>query len=498
MISRQDRTSTLIAFSFAALGMCSLPVFGTRFLNDMEFYSLFADKLLSGGVLYRDALDTKPPLVFLHYALVFKLFGQNNMMAVKFVTMGWLGVSTLVMVALRSVLSPAAAVPALAAPVFILASFSGWGEEFLSSNTELLANLFILAGVWLLVSQDFGRRPLRLVVGGAFVGIACLYRYQSGAALLAYAATLLLRGSKSSRTIARLLLVGAASALPGAILVAYYARMGALADLQLMKALQMHYANDPDAFRWCSVLGRILITLSGLWPVLLLAAWQAVAILRKGKAASQSEIFQLMFVACSAATFFVGGRFFPHYFVQSIPAVVLLATERLGDSLAPRTSRQAWFEARAGTILILVAAVFTATNGIYYWSRNDEPPSRKMVAFIEANSRPSDQVLMWAWRPHLLIEAKRVFATRLLVNSPLIGQLDPIPVGRSRVRRRGLTGLWPIFLRDLSSAPPRLIIDELPGRWPWSLDRYPQVAWLLGDYHACQIIDGLCVYLRKE
>ena len=39
-----------------------------RFLNDMEFYALFADKLLSGGLLYRDAMDVKPPLVFLHYA----------------------------------------------------------------------------------------------------------------------------------------------------------------------------------------------------------------------------------------------------------------------------------------------------------------------------------------------------------------------------------------------------------------------------------------------
>jgi hypothetical protein len=68
----------------------SIPVFGTRFLNDMDFYTLFADKLLSGRVLYRDAMDTKPPLVFVHYALVFKLFGLNNLSAVKLVTLGWL------------------------------------------------------------------------------------------------------------------------------------------------------------------------------------------------------------------------------------------------------------------------------------------------------------------------------------------------------------------------------------------------------------------------
>jgi hypothetical protein len=172
------------------------------------------------------------------------------------------------MVALRRSLSPAAAVPALAAPVFILASFSGWGEEFLSSNTELLANLFILAGVWFLVSMDFGRRPLRLVAGGACIGIACLYRYQSGAALVAYVATILLRHRQFDRKIARLLLVGAGFALPGVILVAYYAQLGALADLRLLLALQAHYARDAHDFCQPAVLGHMLLTVSGLWPVL--------------------------------------------------------------------------------------------------------------------------------------------------------------------------------------------------------------------------------------
>jgi hypothetical protein len=106
--------------------------------------------MLAGGLLYCDAMDTKPPLVFLHYAAVFRLFGLDNMAAVKVVTMGWLGASALILVAIRKALSPATALPALAAPIFILASFSGWGQDFLSSNTEILANLFILAGVWFL------------------------------------------------------------------------------------------------------------------------------------------------------------------------------------------------------------------------------------------------------------------------------------------------------------------------------------------------------------
>ena len=409
------------------------------------------------------------------------------------------GLSALGMVALRKALSPTALVPTLAAPVFVLASLSGWGEDFLSSNTEILANLFILAGVWLLVAEDFSHQPLRLFLGGASLGTACLYRYQSGASLLAYATTILLRHRQFDRKITRLLFIGGGVALPGVILVGYYAWLGALADLRLMLALQVHYARGVENFHWLRFLGRVLIAVSGLWPTILLASCQAVAILRTPAAASRSDIFQLLFAAWSAATFIVGGRFFPHYFVAAIPALALLATAQLEALEATSQPRLPWFKAHAFAILVMVAAVFTAINGTYYWTKEDARPSGEVVAFVEANSRPSDEVLLWAWRPQLLLETGRTFATRLLVNSPLIGQLQPMrEPDRPATRCSGLEGLWTIFLRDFASAPPRLIIDDPPGRSEWSLDRYPQLASLLANYQSCRTIDDLCIYLRKE
>ena len=499
MSARQHEPRTLIAFAFAALVVCSIPVFGMRFLNDMAFYSLFADKLLAGGVLYRDAMDTKPPLVFVHYALVFKVFGLNNAAAVKVVTMVWLAASALIMVALRRALSPRAAVPVMAAPLFVLASFSGWGQDFLSSNTEILANLFILAGVWFLAARDMGRRPLHLVAGGACIGIACLYRYQSGAALLAYLATMLLRHRQFDRKLARVLLVGAGCLLPVAVFVIYYARIGALDDLRLFLAYQRHYTQDADDFYWPEVLGQLGKTVAGLWPLLLLAGWQAAEIARKRAAATRQEIFQLTFAVLSASTFFLGGRLFPHYFVQAIPALVLLAADRLdiarADPPANRARWRAWFEAHALAIMVAAATVFTAINGAYFWTRKHDPPRRDLVAFVAAQSQPSDEVLLWTWRPELLVQTGRTFATRQLVNGPLIG----LPYRRRPGQRRsGVPGLWPIYLRDLAAAPPKLIFDAPPGRSEWPIERFPQLAPVLAaDYRPCQIVDEICVYVRK-
>jgi 4-amino-4-deoxy-L-arabinose transferase-like glycosyltransferase len=491
MNTRLYSARILLAFALVALVICSIPVFGTRFLNDMDFYSLFADKLLSGRLLYRDAMDTKPPLVYFHYALVFKLFGSNNVVAVKIVTIASLGLSALVLVDLRKALSPSAAAPALVALIFILASFSGWGEDFLSSNTEILANLFILVGVWLLALHAFAYRPFCLFIGGCSIGMACLYRYQSGAALLAYAGTMVLRPKQFDHKILRSLLVLSGAALPGLLFVAAYVRIGALVDLKLLLAYQAHYACDADPISVTVVLGRLASTLSGLWPIMLLAIGQTVAILKMSTPASQSEIFQLLFAGCSAATFCIGGRFFPHYFVQAIPPLVLLAAERLGSD-RPRS----WFEVHAMAILITSAAVFTTINGIAYWTRDPPPSHPNLVTFVQANSSPTDEVLLWVWQPQLLFETKRAFATRLLVNEVLIGRGDPAQPDR---RRAGLAELWPIYLRDFTAAPPRLIFDAPLGQSEWPFHRFPQLAELLSRYYQpCQILDGVCVYLRRD
>jgi hypothetical protein len=150
-----------------------------------------------------------------------------------------------------------------------------------------------------------------------------------------------------------------------------------------------------------------------------------------------------------------------------------------------------------------VATVFTAINGVYYWTQPAQAASPTAIAFIKAHSEPADEVLLWAWQPRLLLDTGRVFATRLLVNSPLIGQLEPVPqTHRPRLRRSGLSQLWPAFLGDLAHAPPRIIVDDPPGKsdWrsDWRMERYPQFAPFLAGYDSCQIIDDLCIYLRRN
>jgi hypothetical protein len=160
----------------------------------------------------------------------------------------------------------------------------------------------------------------------------------------------------------------------------------------------------------------------------------------------------------------------------------------------PHGRGREWFEAHASPILLAVVVVFTTINGVYFWTRPAEPPRRALVDFVAAHSGPNDEVLLWTWRPELLFQVNRRFATRQLVNGPLIGLPDR---RRPGTRRPGVPGLWPVFLRDLAAAPPRLLFDAVPGGSEWPMERFSELGPFLSSYHPCRVIDDVCVYLRK-
>jgi hypothetical protein len=266
----------------------------------------------------------------------------------------------------------------------------------------------------------------------------------------------------------------------------------------MLVSYQAHYLETPDAVVWPLATLRLVTAALGLIPLLLLAGRQCAAILRERRTASRSQWFELMFLTWSGVTFFVSRRYFPHYAVQAIPALVLLAADRLDTFTVGMKSR---LETHAVAIMSAIAASFAVINGAYYWTRQADEPSRALAAFVAEHSGPTDQVLLWTWRPELLFNVDRVFATRFLSNAALVGRVDwTVPRGeRGAPQRQGkLAEFWPVFIRDFDAAKPRLIIDARPGQSDATIDHYPQLATRLREYEACQTFDDLCVYLRKS
>jgi hypothetical protein len=459
-----------------------------------------SDKLLRGGILYRDAIDTKPPFVFLHYATVFGLFGRDQMTAVKIVTMVWIGVSALVTSRIYKELFPSDRTPEWAALLFVLASFSGWGEDFLSSNTEILSNLFVLAGVWCMVRDDFSDWGPRLMLGGMMIGIASLYRNQSGAALAAYVVTVAARRRELRRIAHRFFYVGLGWLIPIAAVIGYYAWIDGLPDLALLVRYQSYYLRSHDVY-WPQVLGQVAIVVVSQAPFLLLAGWQVIGMARRPL--TTRDAFLLSFLTCSVLPFFIGSHYFAHYFVQAIPALVLLATQAVSSTVAPSDAGLRAFPSRVRTYAIVNVVAFTMVNAVYYRNAPTDAPHPALAAFIQEHTTPDEPLFLWTSRSHVLFETHRVFATRFLSNEFLTGRLFGsryrLPNATSEsASAASIPELWPVLLQDLRAERPRVIIDDGPGLSHFTLDRYPVLAAFAREqYEACRVMDGFCVYLRK-
>ena len=500
-IAGPEAPRRVLLLCLAGICVLSVPVFCTRFLNDMDYYSLVSDKLMRGGVLYRNAIDTKPPLVFLHYATIFKLFGRGNITAVKIVTMACLFLSSLLVRALYQELFPRSRRPELAALLFVLASFSGWGEDFLSSNTELLSNVFVLGGVWLMVRNDFGSRALQLLPAGVLIGVACLYRYQAGAILAAYLFTIVSAPALFDRRIWRLAMLGVGWLIPLAAIAAYYRRIDGVRDLAFLIQYQRFYVSA-QALYWPQALGQIAVVLAGQAPFILLAGSQVARTMRRSL--GKRDLFLLMFLLFSVLPFFIGGHYFAHYVVQAIPAFVLLATERLHpseDASANRRDGTVFKHARA--FIAVTVTVFWIVNLTYYAARPAEAPAPDLVRFVRAQTDPKDLVFLWTQRSQVLFDFDRGYATRFLSNEFLTGRTygskyRGTTATAESARAAAVPELWPALLEDLEAEKPRLIVDDAPERSNFTIDHYPLLSAFVRTYYdSGRTLDGFCVYVRK-
>ncbi len=507
LVVSRAMTNRRLLLALVAVCVLSVPAFCTTFLTDMDTYAHQADKLLRGGVLYRDTIDTKPPMAVLQYAAVFAVAGGTNVAAVKVLTILVLIVSALLVRRVYSDLFLGRDGANLAAVLFVLGSFGGFGGDFLSSNTEIPANLFILLGVWAMVSDRFAYRPARLLLAGASVGVAFLYRYQAGAPLAAYFFLLILKRRDLDRPIRRLAALAVGFLAPIAVLIGYYLSIGAIRDLLLLPEYDFFYLRGATPY-WPTA---ALLVVAGLLTVLqlLIPAGAGAADVVRRRRVPAPDAFLLLYLAISLGTFAIGSRFFGHYLIAALPPLALLAAahlSRIGDAPAPRTTfgrALRRYERHAVAFLSLQVAAFFMVNLAYFVTRPPEPRYPDLARIVRAHTTRTDRIFVWTTKTHLLFGLDRTYATRFLSNDFLVGRMygtrNRLPTATAdSARPAEVHELWPILMSDLRASPPKLIIDDTPEDSRFTLGRFPPLrSFVERDYGPCVRADGFCVYIRK-
>jgi 4-amino-4-deoxy-L-arabinose transferase-like glycosyltransferase len=455
-----------------------LPALNAPFERDESVYATIARGLLHGQVPYRDLFDNKPPLVFGWYALSFVLFGEDEV-APRLVAAVLLSLTTLALFAEARLLF-SSRVAYLAAAAFSLST--GLPFVALNANTEAYMLLPMVAS---LLAFTIGIRSGRLwwfLAAGALGALSVMTKQVAVWNLAALAVTAIVWGWHSRNPLigraAPLLFLAAGSAAALALIATPFFAAGALGDLAYANlsynGLYIAAVTLGDRILNLAAGGAIVFALAA--PLLAAAAIGALKLLLRSKRALDHLL--VAWAVASIAGVAMAGRFFPHYFLQAIPAAAvlaaLLAFEYLPGLGSRRVPRWALFGAATFTALAVVtnSALYlmpvrseqrVAPDVLYHeqWAEN----SQLLGAYIAARTTPDDTIFNLGRESQIYFYADRRPAARYFYDYVYSYEAETVHA----------------TIDELRAAKPAYIIDSIQPPLFQASDRPPEFERLLSE-----------------
>jgi 4-amino-4-deoxy-L-arabinose transferase-like glycosyltransferase len=466
-----------------------------RAIDDEAVYGVVAWVMLEGGLPYRDAIERKPPLLFAVYWAVFALFGACNWLALHLVAVAWVLLTMVGLFVLTADLAGRRA-GALAAAAYALVQ--PWATaKNLAFNGEVLMNLPLVWAYALILPRD---RP-RFAPLAAGVLLATAFLLKQPAAIAAVPLGLYLLGAPlwrrevgCGRAIgqAAALTFGFAAVLGGAMAILW--RYGLLAEAWYWT---MTDHSVPHVFWQHGLEHSALFVLVALPLLLPIVAWQG---LREAWRGRDVELWTLLgWLGVSVIGAAAGGRFYPHYYIQILPPLAVLAGvayARAADGVtAPRPR---WVSPRFAAIWLTIAAVGSlAVQTIQLLA--DRTPSAA-GRYVATQARTTDRLFVWGQQTPMYLDAGLLPASRYIATYPLTGYIFGGPVPGVSTRDRIVPGAWANLAADLRRHPPRFIIDTqaAPGD-AYPMRDFPALAGLVAqDYQSVATFADGTVYRRRD
>jgi hypothetical protein len=320
--------------------------------GDQGLYLYEGQRVLAGDVMYRDVWDQKPPGIAFLYALLWRVWPHESIVAAADLGAAVATACLLVVLGRRRF---SLDVGFGAAAVFLL-----FGDPYL----QRLSGIYIrgqcepflaLAVTVSLVLLAATRARWRLVAAGVALAIAFWLKYNAAAyGLTAIVAVWVWSDAVVwRRKLGACLWIGLGFAVVAAAALAYFGAHGALTDLRLatidynLQYSNETYAGQTGVVRYVLAFPLTRMRVDMIW---FLGGLGAVLLVRSAPA-NRSSLVPLAWLAGAVASIAInGGRSLPNYFVQAAPALALSASAGLATL---RTARP-WMRA-AVAVLLLVA-----------------------------------------------------------------------------------------------------------------------------------------------
>jgi len=453
------------------------PTFSDRVFNADEAYlATQAQVLVDGGHLYVDTVDRKPPIVPYVYAATFAVAGSDHLAPVRVLAVLAQAVTAwLLAIEARRRLRWRHA--ALAAGIgYLLVASSLPAADAQAANFEVFMLPVMTAALL------FGIRD-RPAAAGATLGIATLTKQTAAVALLPLA--YLAWRARRWRGLARLVL---AFAFPILVAAAVF--------------------GPHDFFFWVftgnggyvdarGVVGYTVALGARQTAWFLFGALAMVALLPMAWKHRRSDVDLWLWLASGVVAVAAGLRFFPHYYLQLVPPLTLLAVRGLDACAATVRPRALLIVAT----LALIPATYFLVPAFTDGNTRDTAIALDVARYVSRHTSPGQRVLVWGQAPEVYWASARLPATRFATTGFVTGASGGRPP-RHVGTRYAVPGAARDFYADLRRTPPVLIADMStadqrhasyypPADFPafqHYLDR--------GGWHRVAVVDGVSILRR--
>ena len=469
-------------------------------IDDEAVYSVVANEVVDGGLIYRDAVERKPPLLFWIYAAVFKVAGKYNWYALHTFALCW---TLATMAGLYSIARALFDRESGLIAAFLYGVFQPWATwKNLAFNGEVLMNL-PLVWAWAIAFRRSSSawRP-ELLVTGALLCAGFLLKQPAAIAAVPLALYLLLPSYRRSRSLTRKASFTHVTMLAG----------GFVGTLGLVTLLLWQEGIVTDAFYWSITNHSIphvfwnrgarqtLMFIAACLPLLVgsTLAWRDRSGVWAQKRAERTALFGLLLASAIGAA--AGARFYPHYYIQLIPPLALLAAPQFAQLWSGHGEKryrllrpavmQAWL---AITIVVFFVAHLRGMVGAQRSSSSGQ--------YLGEQSMAGDRVFVWGQAAEIYLEARRRPASRYITTFPLTGYVFGGPLAGVDTSKWIVPGAWDTLQRDFAKHPPVYIVDtQIEPSAQYPVKNFPLLASLLLERYdtVARTSDGVVYKMRQS
>lgn len=395
--------------------------------RDEFIYGYIAQRLLAGDTLYRDVFDNKPPVIYWLYTLVFKIFGQS-LGAIRIVALIFSLITTLLIFLIGRLIWGNWA--GLSAAAFHAIFSGGPYVEGTTANAEIFMLPFIILSFYffLLAGRRKDKKFFLLFLAGLSVGLAFMIKPVAITNLAALVIFCFFLPRKIILRAAIFLILGF-SVFP-AVFSGYFVIKGTFSEyflgaflihkdylshthsfflnpiISLEKAIQKTFeiALVENSILWIAALGGIIYFLIN--------------------SLERKKIENLIFIIWLVFSFLgvmMGGNYFPHYYLQVIPALSFLAGYFL-YSIKKIIFSKNYYLLKLLFFLFFIPPIIShhvfykkvISYRLNYWIHD----ALLIGSLIRDQAKPTDTIFVWDKAPEIYFYSQRKSASKFFVYAP--------------------------------------------------------------------------------